>query len=230
MLRKQLCLIGTVTKLLIKFPNYQIEGMPVKNSERALEPAYEQENSNSNTPMKKFLSYSPLILGSGALIALDQWTKSLVVQNIPFLDAWLPEQIAQYGHIFRIVHWRNSGAAFGMFTNGNTIFLILAVIASIFIISFYPLIDKNEWPLRAAMVFQLGGAIGNMIDRIQYGYVIDFISIKSFPVFNIADSSISIGVAILLGGVIAQEIKVQKSKPKTENLSFPETSGKENVE
>ncbi|NIV12208.1 MAG: signal peptidase II [Aliifodinibius sp.] len=172
----------------------------------------------------------PLLLGAGLIILLDQWTKSLVVKNIPFLGTWLPDNLAQFGHYFRIVHWRNSGAAFGMFSNGNMIFLILAIIASIFIIAFYPLIEKEEWTLRLAMVLQLGGALGNMIDRIRYGYVIDFLSIRNFPVFNIADTCISLGVAILLLGVILQEIKAQKSKQLLGDLKIQETTRKEEAE
>ncbi len=117
-----------------------------------------------------------------------------------------------------------------MFSNGNMIFLILAIIASIFIIAFYPLIEKEEWTLRLAMVLQLGGALGNMIDRIRYGYVIDFLSIRNFPVFNIADTCISLGVAILLLGVILQEIKAQKSKQLLGDLKIQETTRKEEAE
>lgn len=170
-----------------------------------------------------FHSIIPLLLGAGLLIGLDQWTKFLVVKHIPFLGSWLPDHLAQFEQYFRIVHWRNSGAAFGIFSNGNTVFLLLAVVASIFIISFYPLIEKDEWPLRVAMVLQFGGALGNMIDRIQYGYVIDFISVKNFPVFNIADSCISLGVAVLLFGVVVQEIKSKKANPLAGKSSLTDT-------
>jgi signal peptidase II len=187
-------------------------------------------DENISVKPKKISSLPSLFIGAGILIALDQWTKSLVVENIPYLGIWLPNQLAHWGTIFRIVHWRNSGAAFGMFSNGNTLFLILAVIASIFIVAFYPLIERNEWPLRLAMTLQLGGAIGNMIDRIRYGYVIDFISIRDFPVFNVADSCISLGVAILLLGVILQEIKTQKAKNHSTDQIVAETPRREEAE
>jgi signal peptidase II len=186
---------------------------------------------NNKKPNHNFLkSILPLIIGSGILITLDQWTKSLVIKNISFLGTWLPERLAHLTSEFRIVHWRNSGAAFGMFSNGNIIFLILAVIASIFIITFYPMIEKGEWSLRIAMILQLGGAVGNMLDRIKYGYVIDFISIRNLPVFNIADSCISLGVILLLVSVLVQEFKAQKNRELPQNISLSEVSRKEKTE
>ena len=80
------------------------------------------------------------------------------------------------------------------------------------------------------MVFQLGGALGNMIDRIRYGYVIDFISVKDFPVFNVADSCISIGVAILLLGVLIQEINLRKANQDKPELSIASPTRKEEAE
>jgi len=189
-----------------------------------------QHNQAPEKPLRNYAALFPLFFGAGIIIFLDQFTKSLVVKNIPFLGTWLPEDLLKFHQYFRIVHWRNSGAAFGIFSDGNTFFLILAVIASVFIISFYPLISKEERSLRLAMVFQLGGALGNMIDRIQYGYVIDFISIKNFPVFNIADSCISIGVAVLLIGVLIQEIKIKRTERETSEITIPPSTRKEEAE
>jgi len=156
---------------------------------------------------------SILLISAGLIIAFDQYTKWLVIENIPFLGSWLPAELADLQPYFRIVHWHNSGAAFGLFQNGNLIFTILAIAASGFIITFFPSIEKHEWSLRAAMIFQLGGAVGNLIDRLKFGYVIDFISIADFPVFNVADASISIGVAILLIDVVLTELRQRQSKP-----------------
>jgi signal peptidase II len=185
------------------------------------------DENQSGASKKTFITFLPLTFGAGLLLTLDQWTKNLVIENIPFLGTWLPENLFHLEPYFRIVHWRNSGAAFGLFSTGNNVFLILAVIASIFIFAFYPLIDKEDWPLRVAMVLQLGGALGNLIDRIRFGYVIDFISVRNFPVFNIADSCISLGVVILLLGVIYQEINLKKSQPSTEGLTVSDQTRKE---
>ncbi|MCB0100708.1 MAG: signal peptidase II [Anaerolineales bacterium] len=141
---------------------------------------------------------------AGVSIALDQWTKWLVRENIPFGGQWLPDELLWLAPYARIVYWHNSGAAFGIFQNGNLIFTILAFIVVGAILYYYPQVE-DDWTLKLAMGLQLGGAVGNLIDRLMMGKVTDFISIWVFPVFNIADASISIGVAVLLLGVWLNE-------------------------
>ncbi len=141
----------------------------------------------------------------GTVIALDQWTKWLVHENIEFGGQWLPESLLWLSPYARIVHWYNSGAAFGMFQNGNIVFTALAFIVIGAIIYYYPRVEMDDWTLKLAMGLQLGGAAGNLIDRLRVGRVTDFISVGTFPVFNIADSSISVGVVVLLLGVWIKE-------------------------
>ena len=141
----------------------------------------------------------------GAVIALDQWTKWLVRVNLPFQGTWLPEWVSWLNPYARIVHWYNSGAAFGMFQNGNLIFTVLAFIVIGAIIYYFPYVESDDWTLRLAMGLQLGGAAGNLVDRLMMGKVTDFISVGTFPVFNVADSSISVGVVVLLLGVWIKE-------------------------
>lgn len=146
--------------------------------------------------MKPIRAYLFLFLISGGVIALDQWTKALVRQLIPPGEAWSPfPWLTPYA---RLVHWYNSGAAFGLFQNGGLLFTILAILVSLAILYYYPRLATTSWLLRLALSLQLGGAIGNLIDRLTLGMVTDFISVGSFPVFNIADSSITIGVVLLL--------------------------------
>ncbi len=142
---------------------------------------------------------------AGVVVALDQWTKWLVRENIEFTGMWLPESMMWLSPYARIVHWYNSGAAFGMFQNGNLVFTILAFIVIGAIIYYFPHVESQDWTLKIAMGLQLAGASGNLIDRLMRGKVTDFISIGTFPVFNIADASISIGVAVLLLGVWLKE-------------------------
>ena len=144
--------------------------------------------------------YGQLILIAGIIITFDQWTKAWVRDNIPFGEIWTP--ISGLEEYARIVHWKNTGAAFGMFQDLSIIFTVLAFLVSIAIIFYYPRIPREEWPLRVALGLQLGGAIGNLIDRLLFsGHVTDFISVFDFAVFNIADASISVGVAVLVIGV-----------------------------
>jgi signal peptidase II len=146
--------------------------------------------------------YLILVLVVSVIVTLDQWTKWLVRTNIPFAGSWLPAGLDWLSPYARIVHWYNSGAAFGMFQQGGGVFAVLAVIVVIAIIYYFPRVEDDDWPVRLAMGMQLAGALGNLIDRLTLGgKVTDFISVWTFPVFNVADASITMGVVVLVLGV-----------------------------
>jgi signal peptidase II len=169
-----------------------------------------------------------ILLGvSGAVIALDQWTKWLVRENIEFGAQWLPEWLRWLSPYARFVNWHNSGAAFGMFQNGNMVFTVLAFIVIAAIVYYYPRVEAEDWSLKLAMGLQLGGAAGNLIDRLRVGRVTDFISVGTFPVFNVADSAISIGVVVLLLGVWIKERNDKKKAAEqlSENSEQPPVNG-----
>jgi signal peptidase II len=152
---------------------------------------------------KTIQDYSFLLALAGLVVVLDQWTKSLVRANLTFQEIWSPWQwLTPY---VRIVHWKNSGAAFGMLQDFSLVFTILAIIVSLVILYYFPQVPRQDWSLRLAMGLQLGGALGNLVDRLTQGFVTDFISVYNFPVFNVADASISVGVAILVLGVWLKE-------------------------
>ena len=162
--------------------------------------------------MNRYLRDYAVLLGlAGAIVLADQWTKWLVRTNIPFQATWLPDWLSWLSPYARIVHWNNSGAAFGSFQNGNTVFTVLAIIVIGAILYYYPRVEMSDWTLRLALSLQLGGAAGNLVDRLGMHKVTDFISIGNFPVFNIADSSISVGVVVLLLGVWLRERAEKKS-------------------
>lgn len=152
-----------------------------------------------------------MLIGIASLIIiLDQWTKSLVRANIPFGGSWSPwEWLTPYA---RIVHWTNTGAAFGLFQGFGIVFTVLSLVVACFMVYYFPRVPKEEWPLRIAMGMQLGGAVGNLIDRLTIGEVTDFISVGNFAVFNIADASITVGVAVLLIGMWYNERTAAKMK------------------
>lgn len=140
--------------------------------------------------------YAYLFSIAGLLIFFDQLTKFIVRQTIPFGQAWMPwEWLAPYA---RIVNWHNTGAAFGMLQGFGGIFGVLAIIVSMAIVIYYPVIPRTDKWMRLALAMQLAGALGNFIDRLFFGAVTDFVSIWTFPVFNVADASISVGVVVLL--------------------------------
>ncbi len=178
--------------------------------------------------MKKFIKiYWLLFTVAGLIIALDQISKAIVRAKIPFYGEWMPiEWLAPY---FRFVNWENTGAAFGLFQSGGLVFAILAVVISIFIIYYYPQIPLNETLSRIAMAMQMGGALGNLVDRIVFGPVTDFIAVGEFPVFNIADSSITIGVGLLILSLWVNERREKKSALNLDELASKEAeSSKEN--
>jgi signal peptidase II len=148
---------------------------------------------------KRITDYLFLLSIAGTIILFDQYTKWLVEKNLTFQEIWSPwDWLLPYA---RIVNWRNTGSAFGMFQNTNTLLMILATLVTIAILYYFPKVTREEKYLRFALSMQMGGAVGNLIDRIRQGYVTDFVSLGTFPVFNVADASISCGVAVLLLGV-----------------------------
>jgi signal peptidase II len=171
-------------------------------------------------PLEKITSYVKnnwrdyffLFLFSGIIVSIDQWTKAWVRANVPLGTDWLPISLSWLAPYARIRHTYNTGAAFGMFQQGGLIFAILAVIVSVLIISYFPQTSRRDWWLRVALAMQLGGALGNFIDRIRLGPVTDFISLGNFAIFNVADSCITVGVGILILGVYMTERKIKKDK------------------
>jgi signal peptidase II len=162
---------------------------------------------------RAFENYGMLFIVAGVIVALDQWTKWIVRTSLPLGASWLPDSLNWLSPYARIVHWQNTGAAFGMFQNGSVIFAALAFVVIGAIIYYFPQVEKHDWTLRLAMSMQLGGASGNLIDRLlRDGQVTDFISVGTFPVFNVADASISVGTAILLLGVYLQERAAKKER------------------
>jgi signal peptidase II len=156
-----------------------------------------------------FYDYLFLLSVASVIIALDQWTKWLVRTRLAFNESWAPwPWLLPYA---RIIHIQNTGAAFGSFQSFGDVFMVLAIIVSIGILIFFPRVAHGDWLLRVVMSLELGGAVGNLIDRFTHRYVTDFASVGNFAVFNVADASISTGVTILIVGMAIRDWK-QKQK------------------
>ncbi len=145
--------------------------------------------------LQKARDYFVLLGAAGAIVAFDQWTKYLVRTRLLLGESWAPLESAPF---VRIVHWNNTGAAFGIFPAGGLIFTVVAVLVSGAILYYYPQIPRDQIGIRIALPMQLGGALGNLLDRLAIGTVTDFVSVGPVPVFNVADASITIGVAVLI--------------------------------
>jgi signal peptidase II len=161
-------------------------------------------NSAEDRLKRIIRDYLFLALMAGVIVFLDQWSKAYVRNNLALGAAWSPwPWLLPYA---RIVHWYNTGVAFGLFQGRSQLFAVLAVLVAAAIIYYFPRVPDNDWTLRVAMGLQLGGALGNLFDRIfNVGQVTDFISVGNFPVFNLADASITVGVLVLLLGIWIQD-------------------------
>ncbi len=168
---------------------------------------------------KKLLKdYWLLFLIAGVIIIVDQVSKAYIRTHFAEgVDVWAPwPWLLPYA---RIINVGNTGVAFGMFQGMGSVFAILAIIVSIAIIYYFPRVPATDWTLRVAMGLQLAGAVGNLIDRIIQGHVTDFISVGNFPVFNVADSSITIGVGVLLLGIWLQERRQKREQELADRVS-----------
>ena len=161
--------------------------------------------SNSKISSKYLRDYLTLFGIGGTIIIIDQTTKILVRRNLSIGEWWSPwVWLEPYA---RIVNWKNTGAAFGILPNFGDFITILAIVVAIAIVYYFPRVPREDWTLRLAMGLEFGGAVGNLFDRLTIGWVTDFISIWRFPVFNVADLCITLGVIVLLLGVWSQERK-----------------------
>ena len=140
-----------------------------------------------------------VLVGIVAVVAfaLDRITKAWVEQSIPLYEAR-----PVVGEYVRLVHTQNSGAAFGLLPERTTLLSVLSVVAVLAIVYYYRQIASNSAVIAATLGMQLGGAFGNLVDRVGQGYVVDFVDVGvpggwRFWAFNVADSSIVVGIFVV---------------------------------
>jgi len=139
------------------------------------------------------------------IIALDQFTKWIIRQSLALGDSWPADW-----HV-RIVHFTNTGAAFGILQNSGPLLAITSIlgVGAILIYLFNP---GFAHPLmRLGLALMLGGAAGNLIDRLRVGEVVDFLKVPRWPAFNVADSAITIGVLCLIWVVLKETDQAEKT-------------------
>lgn len=126
------------------------------------------------------------------IVAVDQVTKWAVRANIDRGDS-IPES-----GLFRLVHYSNTGAAFGILQGAGTLLALTSIIGVVAIIVYVASPAFGRPLMRFGFSLMLAGALGNLIDRLMHGEVTDFLKVPNWPAFNVADSAISIGVLLLL--------------------------------
>ena len=130
------------------------------------------------------------------VLALDQLTKRVVVQNLALGESWPAEGF------FRITRVANTGSAFGLF-GGHNALLTAASILGVAVILWFLRTSGERALVRASLGLMLAGAVGNLIDRVSFGHVVDFIDVGPWYIFNVADSAIVVGVAALVFAALA---------------------------
>lgn len=149
--------------------------------------------------------YRCLVLWSAGILVFDRLTKWLIMKALS-----LHESVAIIPGFLDLTYIRNPGAAFGFLAGASTslrvpFFIFLSLLAAVVIFFYYRKTAPQESLLRTALAWIMGGALGNLIDRLAYGEVVDFLDVHwrhlHWPAFNVADSAITLGVAGLLIGV-----------------------------
>ena len=146
------------------------------------------------------------------IIAIDQFIKGIVMASM------VPgESIPIFPNMFHLTYVLNPGAAFGILPHQRELFLLAGVIILIGSAIFYSHIKKTDGILRFGVISLISGAAANLIDRFQNGLVVDFLDFRIWPVFNIADIAIVIGVGCMIYSILFNfgETEIKKTKPIT---------------
>ncbi len=130
------------------------------------------------------------------IFVIDQISKYYVVQNLHYL-----ESTPVIPNIFHLTYVHNYGAAFGILQNKRVFFIVISVLVITVFLYFYRHLPK-DWMTKIAVGMALGGTIGNLFDRLRLGYVVDFFDFQIWPVFNIADSALVVGMILLAWRVL----------------------------
>lgn len=171
--------------------------------------------------MKRSLTRWAIVpLLAAVILAFDQWTKGLVEANIPLGDGFAPfPNLASY---FQIVHWTNTGAAFGLLRGQSSIFVAIALVVIVVVLIYVRQLPAESWGVRICLGVQLGGTAGNLVDRLQHaGQVTDFLlftlpvgdKVYLWPAWNVADGSIVVSVILLATILLRMEGKKPAIQP-----------------
>ncbi|MBU1864362.1 MAG: signal peptidase II [Candidatus Omnitrophica bacterium] len=134
-----------------------------------------------------------ILLFGGIIFVIDQVTKIIMLSNIsPY------KSVTIIPHVLDFTLVKNTGIAFGLLKNHSTIAHCLVLIGCVLLVGVLRNLHSNSRANKLACAFMIGGALGNLVDRIRFGAVIDFIDFKIWPVFNLADTFISIAAGLFI--------------------------------
>jgi signal peptidase II len=168
------------------------------------------ERGAARNPPPGSMGLKPFVIVAGLVILLDQLTKSLVLARMP-----LYHSVEVIQGFFNLTHIRNPGGAFGFMAAGsqtirNLLFVGVSTVAMGLIVYFYRSTPKTHPALASALAMIFGGALGNLIDRLRFGEVVDFLDVYvgayHWPAFNVADSAITVGITIFIAHVVLKKM------------------------
>lgn len=155
------------------------------------------------TKRQHFRASLPALVAGGAALVLDQFSKAAVLRELGPGGDHGP--ITVIPNVLWIVFGTNTGSAFGLFQGSSQLLKIVAILAVAVLTLYYLRAAKDDPVVSVALGLQVGGALGNIIDRFRLGYVVDWIHVPRWPTFNFADSAITVGVALLMYALIFRE-------------------------
>lgn len=170
-----------------------------------------EENINKPDPAEQRASWkqmSIMLLVALVVLLLDQASKYLIEATVPYNTSWMP--LAWLAPFFQITHIGNTGIAFGLFSGGGMIFALVALVVTAVLFYYNYTLPSGHIALRIVLGVILGGALGNLIDRLRQGYVTDFLDFGPWPVFNVADMAVVFG-ALTLAWFMWREEKALKA-------------------
>ena len=150
-----------------------------------------------------------------AALAADQLTKQIVTSRLG-----LDEGVHVIGP-FWIHHVQNSGIAFGLFASATPVVIVLTGIAVTWMLVYFARSGARHPVLPVALGLVIGGSVSNLLDRVRLGYVTDFLDLRYWPAFNLADSFIVIGVLMLLGALVLAEREPRRPRPVRDATARP---------
>ena len=142
-----------------------------------------------------------------AAVGADQLTKQVVARTLV-----LGDEVEIVGP-FSIHHVQNSGIAFGLFSRATSVVIVLTALAVAWMLVFFARSGRRHPILPVALGFVLGGSIANLVDRIRLGHVTDFLDVRYWPAFNLADTFIVVGVAILFAALAGADRQSRRPRP-----------------
>lgn len=167
-------------------------------------------------PLREKLNRWAIPAIGAVVFALDQLSKLWIARTLPENAVWVP--IPALSRFFTITHVTNTGAAFGLFRDRSILFILIAVVVSLAILVYSRYLPQGQFWVRFSLGLQLGGALGNLTDRVRAGRVTDFITIGiddlKWPTFNLADTAIVIGVIILAIIVFTEREEPRQGEPQ----------------